>query len=141
MSRARGWARGSGWPQFGDTTLLREIQIDSKNYSNLEEKWTQQARPTYNMRATIMLKPVSSDDSAGTSSQEAKRDKFVKLAEGRTRNAIAAIRVIGKLGNKNAYDFDDADVQKIVRALAKEVDALKARMSSSTGKETIDFKL
>ena len=31
-----------------------------------------------------------------------KREKFVELAENRTRNAIKAIRVIGKLGNKNA---------------------------------------
>lgn len=88
-----------------------------------------------------MLKPVRDEGKAGTSLADNKREKFVKLAEGRTRNAIAAIRVIGKLGNKNAYDFDDTDVQKIVRALSREVDALKARMSSSTGKETIDFKL
>lgn len=71
----------------------------------------------------------------------AKREKFVKLAENRTRNAIKAIRVIGKLGNKNAYQFDDSDVQKIVRALTKEVDALKARMSSTSGKDSVDFQL
>jgi hypothetical protein len=70
-----------------------------------------------------------------------KREKFVKLAENRTRNAIKAIRVIGKLGNKNAYQFDESDVQKIVRALSKELDALKARMSSTGGKESVDFKL
>lgn len=73
--------------------------------------------------------------------KNARRDKFVKLAESRTINAIKAIRVIGKLGNRNAYQFDDSDVQKIVRALSKEVDALKARMSSSGGKEAVDFKL
>jgi hypothetical protein len=70
-----------------------------------------------------------------------KRDKFVKLAENRTKNAIKAIRTIAKLGNKNAYQFDDSDVQKIVRALSKEVDALKARMSSSSGKDSVDFQL
>jgi ribosomal protein L7/L12 len=70
-----------------------------------------------------------------------KREKFVKLAENRTRNAIKAIRVIGKLGNKNAYQFDDSDVQKIVRALNKEVDALKARMSQTSAKDTVDFAL
>ncbi len=70
-----------------------------------------------------------------------KREKFVNLAENRTRNAIKAIRVIGKLGNKNAYQFDDSDVQKIARALAKEIDALKTRMSSNSGKESVDFKL
>ena len=70
-----------------------------------------------------------------------KREKFVELAESRTVNAIKAIRIIGKLGNKNAYQFDDSDVQKIARALSKEVDALKARMSSSGGKESVEFKL
>ncbi|MBI4183687.1 MAG: hypothetical protein HY521_06795 [Proteobacteria bacterium] len=70
-----------------------------------------------------------------------KRKKFVELAERRTVNAIKAIRVIAKLGNKAAYDFDDSDVKKIAAALSKEVEALKARMSSSGGKETIDFKL
>ena len=75
------------------------------------------------------------------SSQAAKREKFVNLAENRTRNAIKAIRVIGKLGNKNAYQFDDTDVQKIARALNKEVDALKARMSHTGGKDTVDFEL
>jgi hypothetical protein len=77
----------------------------------------------------------------GTSSKAEKREKFVSLAENRTRNAIKAIRVIGKLGNKHAYQFDQSDVQKIVRALSKEIEALKARMSSTSGKESVDFKL
>jgi hypothetical protein len=76
-----------------------------------------------------------------STSKQGKREKFVQLAESRTINAIKAIRVIGKLGNKNAYEFDDTDVQKIVRALNKEIDALKARMSSTGKKESVDFKL
>jgi hypothetical protein len=70
-----------------------------------------------------------------------KREKFVQLAENRTRNAIKAIRVIGKLGNKHAYEYTDADVRKIVGALSKEVESLRTRMTSSGGKETIEFKL
>jgi hypothetical protein len=73
--------------------------------------------------------------------KDTKRQKFVELAESRTINAIKAIRIIGKLGNKNAYQFDDSDVQKIVRALNKEVDALKMRMSSTGSKESVEFKL
>jgi ribosomal protein L7/L12 len=73
--------------------------------------------------------------------KEIKRKKFVELAESRTVNAIRAIRIIAKLGNKNAYDFDDSDVHKIVRALSREIEALKARMTSAGGKETVDFKL
>ena len=70
-----------------------------------------------------------------------RRGKFVELAESRTRNAIKAIRVIAKLGNKNAYNYTDADVQKIARALIREVDALKSRMQSSGSKEDVEFKL
>lgn len=73
--------------------------------------------------------------------KEEKRAKFVELAESRTRNAMKAIRVIGKLGNRNAYQFDDSDVQKIVRALNKEVEALKARMAQSGGKDVVEFSL
>jgi ribosomal protein L7/L12 len=71
----------------------------------------------------------------------AKRRKFVELAERRTRNAIKAIRIIGKLGNKNAYDFTDADVKKIASALSKEIDAMRARMSHAGGKDVVEFEL
>jgi ribosomal protein L7/L12 len=87
-------------------------------------------------------------DEAGTESKEKtarkvneKRDKFVNIAENRTRNAIKAIRVIAKLGNKNAYEYTEADVKKIAGALNREVEALKARMMSSGGKESVDFTL
>jgi len=70
-----------------------------------------------------------------------KREKFVELAEARTKNAIKAIRIIGKLGNKNAYDFNEADVKKIASALNREVDAMKNRMTQSGSKESVDFSL
>ncbi|ROZ72189.1 hypothetical protein EEB15_20100 [Ramlibacter sp. WS9] len=71
----------------------------------------------------------------------AKREKFVLLAENRTINAIRAIRVIGKLGNKSHYQYDEADVKKIVNALNKEVDALKARMTEQGSRVAVEFKL
>lgn len=70
-----------------------------------------------------------------------KREKFVQLAESRTINAIRAIRVIGKLGNKSHYQYDETDVKKIVNALNKEVDALRARMTEQGGRVAIEFKL
>jgi hypothetical protein len=84
---------------------------------------------------------LEKDSTAPTKSETSKREKFVELAENRTRNAIKAIRVIGKLGNKNAYQYDDSDVSKIVRALSKEIEALKARMTHSGSKDTVDFSL
>lgn len=74
-------------------------------------------------------------------SKKDKRDKFVELAQNRTKNAIKAIRVIAKLGNKNAYEFTEADVTKIAKALTREVDVMKSRMLSTSGKETVDFTL
>jgi hypothetical protein len=71
----------------------------------------------------------------------AKREKFIELAEKRTKNAIKAIRVIAKLGNKNAYEFTDADISKIAKALVREIEQMRARMSSTGAKETIDFNL
>lgn len=70
-----------------------------------------------------------------------KREKFVQLAQNRTANAIRAIRVIGKLGNKSHYDYTEQDVKKIVGALSKEIDALKARMGDKSGREDVEFKL
>lgn len=76
-----------------------------------------------------------------TEKSKEKRQKFIELAERRTRNAIKAIRVISKLGNKSAYDYDDADVRKIANALTKEIEALKVRMSSTGSKEAVEFNL
>lgn len=88
-----------------------------------------------------MLKAVRSDEAEKTNGKAGKREKFVELAESRTRNAIKAIRVIGKLGNKNAYEFTEADVNKIAKALTREIELMKARMSSTGGKEAVDFTL
>ena len=84
---------------------------------------------------------VRAADSEATPARSARREKFVKLAESRTINAIRAIRVIGKLGNRNAYEYGDADVRKIVNALNGEIEALKGRMKATTPSNHIDFKL
>ena len=76
-----------------------------------------------------------------TTAKATKREKFVELAQNRTKNAIKAIRVIAKLGNKNAYEFTESDVNKIAKALTREIELMKTRMSSNGGKESVDFTL
>ena len=51
---------------------------------------------------------------AGT---DQKRQKFVKLAEGRTQAALSAIRKIGNLSNRRAYTYTEVDVKKIMKVL------------------------
>jgi uncharacterized protein YceH (UPF0502 family) len=70
-----------------------------------------------------------------------KREKFVRLAEKRTTNAIKAIRIIGKLGNPFAYEYSDADTRKIVAALEQEIAGLKQRLSAKKTADSVDFKL
>ena len=76
-----------------------------------------------------------------TKGKPKKREKFVELAQSRTVNAIKAIRVIAKLGNKSAYEYSEADVKKIAAALTREIEALKARMLQSGVKDSVDFTL
>jgi len=76
-----------------------------------------------------------------TAPQRDKRAKFVALAESRTANAIRAIRVIGKLGNKSHYEYGEADVKKIAQALSKEIELLKSRLTDKGGKTEIEFRL
>jgi uncharacterized protein YutE (UPF0331/DUF86 family) len=80
------------------------------------------------------------DDSAHTK-KAGKREKFVQLAQSRTVNAIKAIRVIAKLRNPSAYEYTEADVNKIARALNKEVEAMKARMTSKGDHDNVEFEL
>jgi len=84
---------------------------------------------------------VATTPNKGETKTVEKRAKFVELAQSRTVNAIRAIRVIGKLGNKSAYEYDDSDVKKILAALTKEIDSLRARMTSKNGKGEIEFSL
>lgn len=68
------------------------------------------------------------------------RQKFVKLAEGRTQIALDAIRKLGNLSNRRAYEFNDADVRKITKALRDSVSDLEKRFGT-TGDPTETFKL
>jgi hypothetical protein len=70
-----------------------------------------------------------------------KRTKFVRLAEGRVQNALGAIRKIGNLANKRSYEYDDADVKKILRALKEATGELERRFDPSRGPKEKTFKL
>lgn len=69
-----------------------------------------------------------------------KREKFVRLAEGRTQAALNALRKIGNLSNQRAYDYNEADIKKIVRVLKDAVNEIERKFSSS-GDQQDKFKL
>lgn len=70
-----------------------------------------------------------------------KRENFVRLAEGRTQLALDAIRKIGNLSNSRAYDYTDADVKAIIKALRDATADIERKFSSSTGETFNKFRL
>ncbi|MER8502778.1 MULTISPECIES: hypothetical protein [unclassified Mesorhizobium] len=70
-----------------------------------------------------------------------KRENFVRLAEGRTQLALDAIRKIGNLSNSRAYEYTDADVKTIVKALRDATTEIERKFSSTTGETFNKFKL
>jgi hypothetical protein len=64
--------------------------------------------------------------------EDDKRANFVRLAEGRTQAALDAIRKLGNLSNRRAYEFTEADIRKISKALKEAVTDLERRFGSST---------
>jgi hypothetical protein len=63
-----------------------------------------------------------------------KSQKFRELAEKRTNNAIDAILRIGKLSNRQLYDYDESEVKKILKALRDALSEVEDRFSSPQGR-------
>ena len=71
----------------------------------------------------------------------AKHRKFRDLAESRTNKALDAIGRIGNLSNRSIYEWDEAEVRKVVKALKDAVSEVEARFASPKGKANAKFKL
>ena len=74
-------------------------------------------------------------------SSQGKREKFRKLAESRTNNALIAIGRIGNLSNRQLYEFEEAEVRKIIKALREAIGEVESRFASPKGKAESRFKL
>ena len=70
-----------------------------------------------------------------------RRKKFVKLAEGRVQAALNAIRKIGNLSNRRSYQFEEADVKKIMKALKDAIAETERKFDPSGGPTQTTFKL
>lgn len=70
-----------------------------------------------------------------------KREKFVRLAEGRAQSALDAIRKLGNLSNRRAYEYSDSDVKKILKALRDATSDIERKFGSTYGDGADKFKL
>ena len=92
-------------------------------------------------REILNIKQHSTQKGILTMSTDERRDKFVKLAEARTNNAIKQIKLIGNLSNRGNYSFTEKDVDKIYNTLQKEIKTMKDRFSNSSNSSKNSFKL
>ena len=70
-----------------------------------------------------------------------KHQKFRSLAESRTNKALDAIGRIGNLSNHLIYEWDEAEVRKVAKALKDAVSDVETRFASPKGKVSAKFKL
>lgn len=66
--------------------------------------------------------------------RDSDRNKFVKLAEARVNKTLKDIQLIGNLSNRSNYDYTEADVEMIFKALSQEISACKKRFEMSKPK-------
>ena len=76
-----------------------------------------------------------------TNEGSAKHEKFRELAESRTNKALDAIGRIGNLSNRSIYEWDEAEVRKVIKVLKDAVSEVEARFASPKGKVNSKFKL
>jgi hypothetical protein len=74
-------------------------------------------------------------------SKESKNERFKRLAEARTERALYSIRLLGNLSNKSIYDFSDAEVRKIFKALETELELSREKFTRSRSKRRQGFSL
>ncbi|RVK16995.1 hypothetical protein PWG15_36145 (plasmid) [Ensifer adhaerens] len=72
---------------------------------------------------------------------ETDREKFVRLGTARVNKAIKAIQLIGNLSNKSNYSYEQADVEKIFRALTAEIKACRQKFESGSSQADSQFRL
>ena len=60
-------------------------------------------------------------------SKEAKREKFVRLAENRTNKILSTLALLGNCSNTGAYEYTQKDVDKIFNAIQAQVNDTKRR--------------
>lgn len=64
-------------------------------------------------------------------SQQLKKLKFLEIVVPRVNRSLAGLRSIAKLANRSAYSWDPEQADKIVRALAKEINAVSDKLTGT----------
>ena len=84
---------------------------------------------------------MESDDPTTEKPKRSRRDRFVQVAERRTKRVLKEIVMLSNCSNKNAYEFTETDVHKIFGAIDAEIKKAQDRFIRPDRKKGVDFTL
>lgn len=58
-----------------------------------------------------------------------KRERFKKLATKRTNEVLYRLKVLGNCSNRQLYDYDEKDIEKIFSEIEKKVKEAKGKFT------------
>ena len=58
-------------------------------------------------------------------SMETRQDRFIRLAEQRVNVILDKMRLLGQLSNRSNYEYTDAQVESIFKAIQKDLNTVK----------------
>jgi len=67
--------------------------------------------------------------------EESKNEKFRRLAKQRGERALKELHLLGNLGNRNNYEYSDAEVRKLFTALEDELRLSKSKFINKKRRE------
>lgn len=70
---------------------------------------------------------------------EAKRERFIRVAERRTNRILEDLRLLGNTSNKTLYLYNASDIDKIFGSIETRLTEVKSKFK--TGKNKDKFKL
>jgi len=73
--------------------------------------------------------------------KETKREKFVRIAESRTNKILDMIQLLGNCSNSSAYEYTNADIEKIFSAIESELKEAKKKFCKVESKKGSRFTL
>jgi hypothetical protein len=73
-----------------------------------------------------------------TPSNEHPRDRFKRLATQRTNVVLKRLKVLGNCSNRNIYEYDEQDIEKIFSEIERKTKEVKAKFHFPKRRE---FKL
>ncbi|MBE6154862.1 MAG: hypothetical protein E7163_04755 [Firmicutes bacterium] len=69
-----------------------------------------------------------------------KEERFIRIAEKRTNKILEQIRLLSNCSNKNNYSYDDQQVDKIFKAIEKELDLAKKKYIMNKDKNKFSLR-